>query len=576
MRKYLWLIPGLITLVMVHLAFSETGDPLRTLWAIPDESFLRTTGIFNSLFLGQDSWLVLAHLLVVGLALLSWQTKLEGEKLALAVSRWRHVVALGALLGMAAGAVWIYRAHPLSMDEYAPYLQAQIFAQGDLAWHVEPSLLDRIAVPKFQQYFLAADAQTGRIASMYWPGLALLMTPFAWLGVPWLLNPLLTAGSLLLIHALGRRMGGGRAATGGWAMLLALASPVIWINGMGFYSMPAHLAANLMFVWLITSPQLRAWHLLLAGAVGALALNLHNPLPHILFALPWWIWLFWRKGGWRHVAWLALGYGPLGLGMALGWASFIAGFVPAVKVASEAATAAGTLADQSLFIRILQKVPFQWPTATVLTYRFISLIKLWLWAIPGLLLWAGAGLSHWHTKVEVRLWAWSAALTFVFYLFIGFDQGHGWGYRYMHPAWAAFPLIAAVWLSTQPASKTAEGPQSQLTFWQIYTGKIAYLSMLLILPLQMILVQQFMDWHLSQRPSAPNGSQEHIIFVKSNGYIYFGDLVQNSPSQPQRLVLLSRGDREDESFMHASRPGWVRIERDMRGSVWAPAPKAKP
>ena len=52
-----------------------------------------------------------------------------------------------------------------------------------------------------------------------------------------------------------------------------------------YYSMQAHLTANLLFVWLLLKPTpYRAFG---AGVVGSLALVLHNPFPHMLFAAPW-------------------------------------------------------------------------------------------------------------------------------------------------------------------------------------------------------------------------------------------------------------------------------------------------
>ena len=65
----------------------------------------------------------------------------------------------------------------------------------------------------------------GTVSASYWPGFALLLTPFAWLGVPWIANPLISALSLPALHRLALALTGSREAAG-WAVLLCAASPV--------------------------------------------------------------------------------------------------------------------------------------------------------------------------------------------------------------------------------------------------------------------------------------------------------------------------------------------------------------
>ena len=56
-----------------------------------------------------------------------------------------------------------------------------------------------MVVPGFQGSFIHVNQETGNAVSGYWPGLALLMTPFAWFKAEWMLNPLLGAVGLWLI-----------------------------------------------------------------------------------------------------------------------------------------------------------------------------------------------------------------------------------------------------------------------------------------------------------------------------------------------------------------------------------------
>ena len=53
---------------------------------------------------------------------------------------------------------------------------------------------------------------------------------------------------------------------------------------------------------------------------GGYALVLHNPFPHLIFALPWIVWLAMRRRqGLRDLCWLGLGYAPVVLCIGLGW-----------------------------------------------------------------------------------------------------------------------------------------------------------------------------------------------------------------------------------------------------------------
>ena len=79
----------------------------------------------------------------------------------------------------------------------------------------------------------------------------------------------------------------------GLPMLLTLASPVFFADGISYYAMSAHLLANAVFALLLMEPTPR--RAFLAGIVGSVALTLHNPVPHMLFAAPWIIWLLAKR-----------------------------------------------------------------------------------------------------------------------------------------------------------------------------------------------------------------------------------------------------------------------------------------
>src|SRR5262249_7576424 len=98
---------------------------------------------------------------------------------------------------------------------------------------------------------------------------------------------------------------------------------------------------------------------------------------------------------------------------------------------------------------------FNLPTATVFLARAIGVAKVWVWAVPGLLILACYGAVRERGNKICLLLTASALLTLVGYVLVPPDQGHGWGYRYFHSAWMALPLLAAAALY-RPAHVSGE------------------------------------------------------------------------------------------------------------------------
>ena len=456
----------------------------------------------------------------------------------------RPVMTCGiTLLLLAAGAVVVGHAHPLSMDEYAVVLQAQTFAQGHLAVQYPPDQLDAIVWPQFQNVFLLVNRLTGQVMSVYWPGFAALMTPFAAVQATWLLNPLLGAAGLWLIGDIAVQACGDRAARG-WAMLATLASPQYTVMAMSYYSMPGLLTFNLLFLWLLLRPG--PWSALLAGLSGSIALTFHNPVPHALFALPCIVWFLARPDGWRRLPWLLAGYLPLAALFGLGWplAAAHAG-IGRTELSNGDVTSPRGWLDQ--LASVLQR-----PSAAMLVARFQATWKVWIWSAPGLL--ALAALAAWKRRAApLALLAATFALTFVFYLFVRFDQGHGWGYRYIHPAWALLPVGAALWV----VRGGREG---------VALGSAIIAAGLLATPVFLWETRSTVDAALANRIDAPANGR-WVVFVAPNAR-YVMDLVQNLPGRDRVRYFVGRSAAEDRDFMAAHFPEATPRVEDARGSLW--------
>jgi hypothetical protein len=271
--------------------------------------------IFYLLFITLDCQAAAALLLIlIAAALLPDRT---GSRTLL---RWIGThpggIAFGTGLVLCAGTLLVYQNHPLAMDEYAQLFQSQVFASGHLTGHFPPALLDWLVPHYFQNMFLSVSHSSGAVASGYWPSFALLLTPFTLVGASWACNAAVSALTLVVVHRLALRMFGDVEAAG-LAVLFTLASPVFFANGISYYSMPAHLLANALFALLLLDPTGR--RALLAGFIGSIALTLHNPVPHILFAVPWLIVVARRPDGPRLLGHLVIGYIPLCLLLGFGW-----------------------------------------------------------------------------------------------------------------------------------------------------------------------------------------------------------------------------------------------------------------
>jgi hypothetical protein len=471
-------------------------------------------------------------------------------------------VALGAVVVLLAGALLVYGARPLAMDEYAPWFQARVFAAGHLTGHFPPDLLARLVPPKLLFPFFAVDPITGSVASTYWPGFALLLTPLTWLGAPWLMNPLLGGSCLLLIASLARRLTGDDAAAG-WALLLTLASPAFTIDSISFYPLTAHLALNLVWMTLLVEgdsvpergPRLtgRPARLLAAGGVGSLALVLANPVPHTAFALAWLPALL-RRRGWRAGAWLGIGYVPLALALGLAWLPVRMGLQTggAVRAAGDAG---GTLLSSAARLALNA---FSWPSASLLHARLLALGELVTWAAPLLPVLALFGWGATRRGSPLRLLAASATLTLALYVFVPFDQGHGWGYRYFHPAFAALPLLGAAALVNRRASN-----------WRATVLAATLLAVPLANGLRAWQVAGFIAEHRTQLPPLPPEGRA-LCFVSLGGGSYRVDLLQNDPFLRDRVTYLaSAGFDADVALVALRFPGASLHARTTSGSAWS-------
>ncbi len=442
---------------------------------------------------------------------------------------------------MALGAIAVYHDYPFSMDEYAAVFQSKIFADGHLFAQLPRDLVDWLVVRGFNGSFLVASPETGRAIEHYWPGFALLLAPFEFFKVPWLCNASLSGLALVLIHRITQEITGDRRAAG-WALLFTVASGAFAADAISYYSMQAHLTANLLFVALLLEPsRYRAFG---AGLTGSLALILHNPVPHALFAIPWIVAMAMRRDQHRYLLPLILGYLP-GAAIGLGWLVLRADI--------------GSGAHGAAVVRGVADGVFVWPDATLMNMRAAALVKMWIWAVPCSFVFALFGRLRCRDSMHVRLLMQSAVLTFIGYLFVRFDQGHGWGYRYFHSAWGAIPILAGCAMT-----RRSDAQQRLISF----AGAAAILNLAVVLPFQMFQINEIISQHLAQLP-APERPGNNVYFIHPRGGFYVADMVQVDPFLRDRdLLLVSHGAELDAQLIRQNWPDAVKIAGDRAADQW--------
>ncbi len=444
------------------------------------------------------------------------------------------LVSLVTFVVLAVGTVLVFGTTPLSSDEHIHLFQARLFAQFKLVGSYPPDLVNRIIPPGYLHSAILV-AQDGRAMSITWPGWALLMTPFVWLGAPWLLGPAMASLGVYVLGRLATLLSGMRAAA--IAILLTVTSGAFIVSGMSLYANGGHMTLSLLYAWLLLRGGRR--DTVLAGLVGGLALNLNNPLPHAAFALPWVIWLAADRTRRGRLVWLAAGYFPW-LVVFFGW------FLQTSSIQ----------AFQQSSVSAMINVP----NLDVVSWRFWELIRGWAWAAPGLLVLALFGLRR-QSRFSA---AWILGITFwlviVVYCFAPVGQGLGWGARYYQTAWGALPILAGL-LLVRPG-------QEVLTRIVVVA---ALAGLVLVVPLQI--------GYAHGLAQAGQSSSAYIQSLEAPGvnlyFVRFDDLhdssitLLNDPSLSGTAILASDGPDADRQVVDRWFPGARLVTSNSHGSGYA-------
>ncbi len=218
----------------------------------------------------------------------------------------RFILFVGgvALLSSAAVALGQFNGLPVATDGVNYRFQANIYAHGHLTLPPPP-------VP--ERFTYVSTIVEPRWRSIVTPGWPVLLAAGLAVGLPWLMNPLCHAGSVMLLCGIGARWWGDRA--GRVAALLGCASPFLLLPAGSHMAHTSTLFGLLLFLYCwqrMADASDARWGWAAGLALGWAATV--RPLDAAAMAVPWGVWTLWRCGrGQLSVGALA----ALGAGVAL-------------------------------------------------------------------------------------------------------------------------------------------------------------------------------------------------------------------------------------------------------------------
>ena len=417
----LLLLAWIAILALFGGVIAATGSLAYKDWTVEAEFFWR-----------QDVPVLAAYLALMAALMLApaaWLARARtGERVS--ARTWIAGLAAVSLVASAVGVSLVFCNYAFSLDEALANFDARIFASGRLMAPVPPAWQDYTTAMQ-PMYMLPLPENVW--ASAYLPVNAGLRALGLLVHAEWLVNPLLSAVSIVAVWGVGRRLWPDRADLALIAAALLGTSSQLIVMGMTAYAMPAHLAFNLAWLWLF----LRGGRLGHAGAiaVGFLATGIHQLVFHPIFVAPF-ILRLWFQRRWGLAALYTFAYAAI-LGF---WVEYwpLASWISGVRQS----TADGSTGGAMMIDRIT--AAFDKVTWQGLGVMAECLVRFVAWQNPltAPLALVGAVLCV-RVRGALRPLALGVFLTLAATFFATPTQTHGWGYRYLHGLLGSVCLIAA-------------------------------------------------------------------------------------------------------------------------------------
>jgi hypothetical protein len=463
---------------------------------------------------------------------------------------WLGIGACAVFALTAAGTSAVMHATPLSMDEFVASFQSRMFAAGRITTNVSDDW--RRLGGALTPIYVAYDAQQGLWSPQYLPAYAALRAPFVELGLDRFVNPALAAASVLLVHACARRLWPDRPHRAWIAVVFLVSSSQFLFMSMTGYAMPAHLAANLAWLYAYTREDRAGW--IAAPLIGVLALGLHNPFPHALFVAPFLVHLLLRRR-WAWTAYFASAY--------------LAGIMFWYWVALKVGMGGTTVSDNV----------FGMPSLLMALVQHLSLTLVFSWQTPIFALALAWTIVRWRSLSPMeKLLVPSVALSFLFFIMFPSTQGHGWGYRYIYATLGNLVLLGAVGTDALAASLGSAFVKRLVVASLVVTAAIQ-------LPIRATQIERYVRPFARAHEYIASRDAEVVIVDPTSSW-YGIDLVRNDPflrnrpkvlnalylrSNEKRLLADRFGDRvhmlQADTLVHFGIP---KFPSRFKSGIWPP------
>jgi hypothetical protein len=502
-----WLLLAWIAILAVlGVTIGTTGSLVYREWTVEAAFFWR-----------QDVPVLAAYIAIGAVLMLApaaWFASVRTGDGGVSARVWVFALAAVCLVAGVAGVSLVFCNYAFSLDEFLANFDAQIFASGRLMAPVPEAWRDYTTAMQ-PMYMLPLPENVW--ASSYLPMNAALRALGLLAHAEWLVNPLLSAFSVVAVWRVGRRLWPDRPDLALIAAALLGTSAQLIVMSMTAYAMPAHLAFNLAWLWLF----LRGGRLGHAGAIviGFLATGLHQLIFHPIFAAPFilrlWFQRRWGLGLLYSFAYAAIvgfwvEYWPL--------ASWISGVQ---QSATDGSTGGGMMAER--ISAAFDKV--RWRGLGVMAEcltRFVA----WQNPLTAPLALIGAVLCV-RVKGALRPLAFGVLLTLVATFFGTPTQTHGWGYRYLHGLMGSICLLAA-WGWARLADRLT--PQQRTTA----TGGLALacaISLLVLVPYRSWEAWSFVHPFAAANAAIQSSKADVVVIDHESDDVLFdkGTLTRNDP-----------------------------------------------
>jgi hypothetical protein len=340
------------------------------------------------------------------------------------------LIACATTLVALAGIRWLFRGFLMADDEYAMWFQALIFGAGKRVATVAPEWCS------YRGPMAPTTVIGGRDCSWYvgiFPVHSLLQAPFIALGIGRLGVPLSAGVSVWLVAEIARKLWPDRPSRAYIAAILLATSTQVLFMSMTMYAMSTHLLITLIFLRFYISRN--RWAQIAVPWIGALAIGVHSPLPH-LFLVPPFLLRYARERRWAMFAYVVIAYAIIfaGWSIYLGYATNSSGLQ--VSNPTPQAYVSGYPTALKNIISL--------PPPTFLFGMTLQLALIVSWNNLLLVILVVAAMMRWK-KLDTfsRDAALSILLTLLARTFTRNIQGEGWGYRMIYGQLGMFALLAA-------------------------------------------------------------------------------------------------------------------------------------